>query len=182
MRIGVTWKLVFAYSILLALILMLAICLSGCGTRKTVLNSSTHKTEQKDKTETKEDSGSKTEEKEVKEDSSTHDNKNDITTVETTKKYDGDGKLIEEHTKTITDKSTSKSTSTSKSVRTLKKTTLLKIRTTTYHLQIITTKTKKKDVVADKSVVSNVGGTKVVIILGVLSIVAVFLWFFLKRK
>lgn len=180
--IGVTWRLIFGYITFLFMILLVAVILSGCGTRKSALDTSSQKTEQNDKSETKQESGSKSDEKEVKEDISTQDNKNDVVTTETTKKYDTNGKLIEESTKTITDKSTSKSTSTSKSVKTIKKDTWLNIRTTTYHLQIITTKTKKKDVVADKSIVANLGGWGVVIALGVVCIGAIFLYFYLKRR
>lgn len=181
-KVGVTWGMIFIYVACMALALCFVLGVSGCGTRKVAADTSKAKTEQREESKTDKESGSKSEEKETTKEENKDESKNDITTTETTKKYDASGKLIEEHTKTIVDKSAHSSSSTKKSVKRLQKVTRWIERTVTYKLQIVTTKEKHKVIDADKTVAKNFGGSWFLILAIGIVVIAVFVWFYLKRK
>lgn len=163
-------------------ILLLMVILAGCGTRRVGVQNDKAKVEQKEETKTEIKSEIKSDVTESKEESNSSDRKNDVVTVENVKVYDGKGGLLEERSKTTTDRSTQRSSS---SVKWLKRsiiTQVLDIRMTTYKLQIITTKSKTKNVDADKSLVGNLGGKWGLIILGILGIGGMIAYWFVRRK
>lgn len=181
-KVGVTWGMIFIYVACIILGLCFVLGLSGCGTRKVATDRSKVKTEQREESKTEKESSSNSEEKETIKEENKAEIKNDITTTETTKRYDSSGKLIEEHTKTIVDKSAHSSSSTKKYDKRRVKVTRWIERTKTYKLQIVTTKEKHKVVDADNTVAKNFGGSWFLILGLVIVVGAVFLYFYLKRK
>lgn len=181
-KVGVTWRMIWLYIAFIAIALWMCIGLSGCGTRKSQVDTFKSNAEIREGGERSKESASKSEEKEVTKEENKSESRNDIVTTETTKKYDASGKLLEEHTRTIVDKSVNSSSSTKKSDKKLIKTNRWIERTVTYSLQILTTKEKHKVVDADKTVAKNFGGAGWLFLGLVVVVAAIFLYFYLKRK
>lgn len=155
----------------------LATALSSCGTRKTNLSTTYTKNESKSGTQANIESNEQGKGgEELKETKEEH---NDVTTTESVKKYGPDGRLLEEKTTTTVDKSKKSSTSNKKTWWSYRIKTRLDIRTTTYELQIV--KTKSKVVDADKTVAKNLGGRWVVVFLGSLAIILAYVYWSRKN-
>lgn len=163
-------------------ILLLMVILAGCGTRRVATQSEKAKIEQKGETKTEIKSEIKSDVTESKEESNTSEIKNDVVTVENVKVYDGKGGLLEDRSKTITDRTTQRSSSNVKWLKRSVITQVLDIRITTYKLQIITTKSKTKNVDADKSFVGNLGGKVGLILMGLLVVGVMIAYWFVRRK
>lgn len=165
--------LVYAFVSLLGMLTFL----SGCGTKKVLVdNQSTYnkneaKNEAESSTTSKEVSSATDELKETKEEA------NDVTTTTTTKKYNPDGSLNEETQTTVVDKSKKNTTSHKKSFRYEIKTSVTHVRTVDYKLQLVKITTKKRNVDKDSTVVKNVGGKLSLWIIVVLICAAVLVGF-----
>jgi len=177
-RVGPTWKMIIVYIAVIILFLFMA----GCGVRKVNGESISTTTKDKDIQSTEQSSGSKTDEREIKKEDSSQEDKKDVVITETTKDFDSNGNITKETTRTTIDKSTSTSKSKKEEEKKTFKQKWLNIKSTTYKLQIITTKTKKKDVVSDKSFVTNFGGWVPLIIGLIIVVAAIFFYFRLKNK
>lgn len=163
-------------------ILILMVILAGCGTRRVATQLEKAKVEQKEETKTEIKFEIKSDVTESKEESNTSESKNDLVTVENVKVYDGKGGLLEERSKTTTDRSTQRSSSSIKWLKRSLITQVLDIRMTTYKLQIITTKSKTKNIDADKSLVGNLGGKVGIVLMGLLVFGGMVAYWFVRRK
>lgn len=179
LRIGPTWKMIIAY---IAVIIFALLILVGCGVRKTGIEKTTNFEKGKSGENTNQTENSKSEERETTKEENSQESKKDIVTTEVSKEYNESGNLIKENTKTTVDKSTQKNTSNLNSDKKKVIEKWLKIRTTTYDLLIIKTTTKSKNVAADKTISKNLGGWGVPLTLGIVAIVAIFSYFYFRKK
>jgi len=156
--------------------LALATAFSSCGTRKS--NLATTYSKEKEKSSTEANIASNEEYKGGEDSKETSEQHNDVTTTESVKKYGPDGKLFEDRTTTTVDKSKKSSTSNKKTWWSYKIKTRLDIRTTTYELKIVKTKSKLVD--ADKTVAKNLGSKW--ILAGLLCLAIILAYVYWSRK
>ena len=167
------------------LLWLLIVCLglvTGCGTRK--VNSSKTTVESKDQTEQSSSSEkvSSATDNIHSESGQINDKQNDVTETSTTTKYGPDGKPTESTTTTKTDKSIDRTKYFNKLVRSTVLHEVEKLKTKIITIKQTKFVDKKKDTVADKTLVANVGGPWVLFGLVIVIVGAIWLYFYLKAK
>lgn len=182
MIIGVTWRLIFGYIITLIILILLAVGLSGCGTRKTAVDTF------KVNAEIKEGSKSEGSVTKTSTNSETTESRNNISNLEQNQKqiitelFNENGGLKSRVTELESLRMENNSTNESKSLKTYINRIDSNFNNTLYKTVTITVQEKHKVVDADKSIVANMGGWKVIVILGALCICAVFFYFYLTKR
>lgn len=172
----------FWLCLILALALGWLICLTGCGTRKSgvKIEDTTYKEKEKSTSEgsvKKESSGTENTSNKEKNSAVDENMKQKITEL-----YDENGKLKSRITEYEKQKQAVTSSKTQKSLKTYINRIDSNFNNTNYRNIVITTHVKNKEVDADKSVAKNLGGAWVVLTLGIVAIVAAFLFFYLKKR
>lgn len=182
MMSGVTWRLIFGYIAFLFILLLVAVSLSGCGTRKSAVDTFKANSEIKEGSKSEGSVTKETVTSESKESTEQNSNTDEKQEQRITELFYENGMLKERVTELLNSKSTNNSSSDRKSLKTSVNRIDSIFNNTLYKTVTITIKEKHKVVDADKSIVANVGGWGVVISLGVVCIGAIFLYFYLKRR
>lgn len=179
-HVGATWKLFFSY-IAIIILLIIAVLLSGCGTKNSKINKYHEAVTLKEESKTEGSTSVKKEDEKARESEKSKESANDITSTKVVEKYYPDGSIKERSKQTFTDKSTSKSNKKDKSSEKSKQ-----VDSSSFKQEVKKDESKEvdsvsKDIQKDTTVVANAGGKKTIIILGIIVIVVAGIVYLLRR-
>lgn len=164
------------------MILLIVILMASCGVRKTSGTKESFKGASENKessTGTTSKTSTNTDESSTKEQVAKSDEKQESKITEL---FYENGVLKERITELINSKATDNSTKDSKSIKTKINRVDSNFTNTNYRKVLITEHKKTKDTDSDKSFVTNVGGPWMVGFIALLVVVAIFLYFYLKKR